>query len=75
MNAHVVTSLPYVTVITMSDAHVHTHTACITHSALQQDEHRGGTAMHLEPRGCAICTEICMKRLHFSHSSHSAGER
>jgi hypothetical protein len=46
----------------MSDAHA----ARITHSALQQDYHKGGTARHVEARGCAICIKyprICTKKL------------
>ena len=42
----------------MSDAHVHAHSACIKHSALKEDDHKGGTVMHVEARGCGICAEI-----------------
>jgi len=42
----------------MSDAHVHAHNACTKHSALKEDDHKVGTVIHVEARGCAICTEI-----------------
>jgi hypothetical protein len=52
-------SLPYVTVINVYvyDTHVHAH------NALKENDHQGGTVMHVEARGCAICTEITQNLL------------
>jgi len=76
---HVLMSIPYVTVITVYVWHT---CACIKHSALKEDGHKGGTVMHVEARGCAICTEITenlqketlcyITRLHTHTHKHSS---